>query len=74
MMTTRERITGTLLDIQNAFLDTPGLALTLKEARLLFGVDEMTCAAVLKTLVEAGVLSRTHGGSYVRRFPLETAA
>jgi hypothetical protein len=67
-------ITETLVTIQNAFLDTPGLAVTLEEARMLFGVDRTTCAAILRTLVDAGVLTRSNAGAYVRLFPLLHAA
>jgi hypothetical protein len=74
MTATRQRIADSLLDIQNAFLDTPGLALTLDDARVLFGLDQVTCAAILKTLVDSRVLERTRAGAYVRHFPLQTAA
>lgn len=74
MTATRERITEILLRIQGAFLDTPGLALTRKDARLLFGVDDVTCTAILNTLVESHVLERTPDGKYVRYFPMRTAA
>jgi hypothetical protein len=74
MTATRHRIGRSLVDIQNAFLDTPGLALTFEEARMLFGLDHVTCAALLKTLTESGVLERTRAGAYVRHFPLSSAA
>jgi hypothetical protein len=74
MTITGERITGLLLTIQNAFLDTPGLQLTLEEARLLFGVDRATCRAILKALEDASVLTRTPAGAYTRLFPMLNAA
>ena len=74
MISTRRPIADTLLEVQNAYLDTPGLALTLPEARALFGLDEVTCAAIMKTLVEARVLAHTRAGAYIRHFPLESAA
>src|SRR4029077_158445 len=50
---------GTLvLRMQGAFLDSPGLTLTVREAEQRFGVDEMTCQAVLGALVDAGVLTK----------------
>jgi hypothetical protein len=74
MTASSKRITDILLKIQDAFLDTPGLAITLREATLLFGVDELTCAAILRTLVESNVLTRTRAGNYVRQFPMMNAA
>ena len=74
MMVTRKHIADALLRIQDAFLDTPGLTVTLDEARLLFGVDHITCAAVLKTLAESNVLTRTRAGAYIRQYPVQTAA
>jgi hypothetical protein len=55
--------------MQNEFLDTPTLDLTLAEAERRFGADDVTCAAVLGALVDAGVLARTPGGTYVRFVP-----
>jgi hypothetical protein len=74
MTATRQRITEILLRIQDAFLDTPGLMLTLQEAKLLFGVDEATCAAILETLTDSRVLGLTRNGAYVRQFPMTNAA
>ena len=55
--------------IQNDFLDIPGLTLTLSQARKRVGTDERTCEAILGALVDANVLARTPGNSYVRFFP-----
>jgi hypothetical protein len=74
MTATRQRITDILLRIQDAFLDTPGLMITLQDAKLLFGVDETTCAAILQTLTDSHVLARTRSGAYVRQFPITSAA
>ena len=61
---------GTLvLRMQDAFLDTPGLTLTVREAEHRFGVDEITCQAILGVLADAGVLARTPHGVYSRYFP-----
>ena len=43
--------------------------LTLPQARRRFSADAAICAAVLSVLVEAGVLSRTSEGQYVRSTP-----
>ena len=74
MTPTRRRLADLLLRIQGAFLDTPGLTITLQEARLLFGIDEVTCAAILKVLVDSNVLTRTRRGAYVRLIPFQNAA
>jgi predicted transcriptional regulator of viral defense system len=62
---------GTLvLQMQGAFLDTPGFTLTVREAEGRFGADEATCQAILGLLADAGVLTRTKHGVYSRFFPL----
>jgi hypothetical protein len=55
--------------IQADFLATPCLALRLPDAEERFGVDRITCEAVLDTLAEAHVLERSRLGVYVRHFP-----
>jgi hypothetical protein len=63
------RISGLIMRVQNDYLETPGLTLTLHDARRRFGVDEIMCRAILEVLVDAGVLARTLKGTYVRFFP-----
>jgi hypothetical protein len=58
--------------LQQAFHDAPDLRLTLPQARRRFSADAAICAAVLSVLVEAGVLSRTSEGQYVRSTPHTT--
>lgn len=58
-----------VLRIENGFLDTPDLALTLPQAQRHFGVDRTTCEAVLDALVDSRVLALTREGSYVRHLP-----
>ena len=50
--------------MQGDFLETPGLTLTRRGAQRRFGVDEITCEAVLTALVDAGALTRTQEGAY----------
>jgi hypothetical protein len=69
MTATSRRVQDLVMQMQGAFLDTPHLSLTLADAQDRFGVDEITCDAVLGVLVDAKVLSRTSDGVYVRRFP-----
>lgn len=68
----RRRIQDLVVRMQQAFLDTPAFMLTLPQARRRFATSAATCEAVLNVLVEAGVLSRTSQGEYVRLFPRST--
>ncbi len=49
------------------YYEMPGLALTQPQAQQLFGLDAVTCEAVLGALVDSGFLHRTNKGTYVRR-------
>jgi DNA-binding IclR family transcriptional regulator len=51
---------------QAEYAEMPGLSVTLAQAQRLLGIDEATCAAILRGLVESGVLRRTPQGRYVR--------
>ena len=57
-----------VMRMQSDFLDIPELTLTLPQTQQRFGVDEVTCKAVLGTLVDAGVLANVDG-VYARLFP-----
>ena len=59
-----------VMRMQDDFLEIPGLTLTLEEAERRFGVDAVTCDAVLTTLAEANVLTRNGDRAYRRHFPL----
>jgi len=63
------RIQKLVVRMQQAFLDTPALTLTLSQAERRFAADASTCEAVLGALVGAGVLTTTAAGQYVRFFP-----
>lgn len=61
-MTAACRRIGTLVTrIQEAYLDRPGLALTLTEAEDRFRIDAATCRALFDLLVETRVLMSEHG-------------
>ena len=60
--------------IQADFLATPCLALRLPDAEERFGVDRITCEAVLDTLAEAHVLERSRLGVVRQAFPAGVAA
>ena len=61
------------MQMQGEFLESPTLRLTLPEAERRFGVDRVTCDAVLGTLVDATVLARTPEGAFVWFFPQHTS-
>ncbi len=53
--------------VQGEYREMPGLSLTPEQARRLWGLDEVACAAILDALVNVQFLRRTTKGSYVRR-------
>ncbi len=63
------RVERLVMRIQNRFLNTPSLRMTLSQAERRFRVDRRSCQAVLGALVDARVLTRTQDGAYVRFFP-----
>ena len=69
MAATRGRIENLVMRIQDDFVRTPWLALTVRTAQERFGVSAVTCEAVLDALAEAGVISKSRQGIYVRNFP-----
>ena len=68
------RIEHLLMRIEGEFLDVPGLRLTVSQAQRHFGVDEITCTAILDALVDAEVLFKTADRVYSRFFPRVVAA
>ena len=52
--------------IRGEFQEIPGLHLTKPQVRRLWGLDPLTCDALLEALVENGFLKRTLNGSYAR--------
>ena len=73
-MTTKRQIEDLVMRIEGEFLETPGLMLTVAEAQRRFGIDEITCEAVLDALVDSEVLFRTRDRVYGRLFPRFVAA
>ena len=63
------RVVALVMRVQDDFLDTPALRLSLRDAEQRFGVDRHTCEAVLRVLVTSGVLAHCDDGGYVRFFP-----
>jgi hypothetical protein len=68
----RRRIQDLVVRMQQAFLDAPALRLTRPQARRRFSTSSDMSEAVLDFLVEAGVLSRTSRGQYVRLYSRTT--
>ena len=52
--------------IRGEFVEMPGLALTVSQARRLWALDEQTCADLLDALVRARFLRHGAGGTYLR--------
>jgi hypothetical protein len=48
--------------IRGEYLEMPGLRVTARQARRLFGLDATTCDEVLAGLLQSGFLSRTSTG------------
>jgi hypothetical protein len=49
--------------VLSEFEEMPGMALTLRQASLLFGLDQDFCRVVLDTLLDAAYLRQTHSGA-----------
>ena len=52
--------------IQSEFLEMPGLRVTPEQAQRLWHLDALVCESVLTALVDAGFLTRTIDGAFVR--------
>ena len=52
--------------IRSEYLEMPGLHLTRNQVRRLWGLDAVTCDALLSALIDVRFLTRTHAGAYVR--------
>lgn len=57
----------TLRRIRSEFIEMPGLKLTVPQALRLWGVDQLTCEAVVEKLTQSNFLTRTRDGAIVRR-------
>lgn len=52
--------------IRSEYLEIPGLLLTRNQVLRLWGLDAVTCDALLEALIDVRFLRRTHAGAYVR--------
>lgn len=60
------RIDAWLWLIRSEYSESPGLRLTLAQARRFWGLDDVMSAALFDALVDAGFLKQTKVGAYVR--------
>ena len=59
-------IDDVLRRVQGEFLEMPGLRLTEPQARRLWGLDPVSCSALLEALIDAKFLFRTRDGAFMR--------
>jgi hypothetical protein len=52
--------------IRAEYLEVPGLHLSEPQARRFWGLDPVTCGALLSALLDVNFLKRTRQGSYLR--------
>jgi hypothetical protein len=52
--------------VQDEFREMPGLRITEPQARRLWGLDAVSCSALLDALIEAEFLFRTRDGAFMR--------
>ena len=52
--------------IRGEYSESPGLHLTRKQVQRLWGLDPLTCDALLKKLLDVRFLRRTPNGAYAR--------
>jgi hypothetical protein len=63
----KESVGDLVVLVQAEYDEMPGLVLTCPQLCRMFGLDPPMCGAVVRELVEAGVLVRVPNGSYARR-------
>jgi hypothetical protein len=69
MTTTDNRICSLVMEIQEAFLNTPDLTMSTSDVVRRFGADRMTSEAILCALVDARVLAPAGDDRYESAFP-----
>ena len=73
MTPNRSEIEALVMRIQEEFLRTPAVRLTLNQIARQVNASVGLCKAVLRVLVDARVLAQTPGGVYERFFPQASA-
>ena len=69
MTPTRYEIEALVMRIQDEFLRTSAVRLTLEQLARRLDASVSLCKAILRVLVDARVLAETPGGVYERFFP-----
>lgn len=69
MTPTRAEIESLVMDVQEQFLRTPAVRLTLNQIARRVNSSVSLCKAVLRVLVDSRVLAETPGGVYARYYP-----
>jgi hypothetical protein len=62
----RTELVDWLRRVEAEYREMPGLSLTVSDATRLWRLDRSTCAFILFTLSERGLLRRTMNGTYLR--------
>jgi hypothetical protein len=52
--------------IRAEYLEIPGLHLTRQQVQRLWGLDDVTCDALLEALIDVRFLRRSRTGAYIR--------
>ena len=66
MLSAQTTIADWLHLVRAEYREIPGLSLTESQVQRLWGLDAVTCEALLSALVDVSFLKRTHRGDYVR--------
>ena len=74
MTPTRHEIEGLVMRIQDEFLRSSAVRMTLEQIARRLDASVGLCKAILRVLVDARVLAETPGGVYERFFPQGAAA
>jgi hypothetical protein len=66
MIAAQTTVTDWLHLIRAEYLEIPGLHLTRMQVQRLWGLDNVTCDALLEALVDVRFLRRTRTGAYIK--------
>ena len=56
-----------LARVQQLFVDTPGVKLTIADVAQMAGLDRQVCRVLVRTLIDAGLLEQRMSGTFIRR-------
>jgi hypothetical protein len=66
MIAAQANVTDWIHLLRSEYLEIPGLNLTRHQVQRLWGLDDVTCAALLAALIDVRFLKRRRTGAYVR--------